>query len=155
MEQFDEIIRCPKSGGEICYRIQVTPDISNYMSLSCGFITNSLMKEGEEYYEETFETLPELYKDLSWKDPETDLVWIPNTINVDGVGMVFPMGSSTDDWGWASVKSIEIPEEEQKNHPIPGKEGEFMKFRTDMTTLERFPERYYVQALDYIGALAK
>ena len=49
----------------------------------------------------------------------------------------------------------EIPEEEQKNHPIPGKEGEFMKFRTDMTTLERFPERYYVQALDYIGALAK
>ncbi len=33
MEQFDEIIDCPKSGGEICYRVQVTHDISNYMSL--------------------------------------------------------------------------------------------------------------------------
>ena len=51
MEQFDEIINCPKSGGEICYRVQITDKVSNYMSLSCGFITNTLMKEGEELYE--------------------------------------------------------------------------------------------------------
>jgi len=64
MEQFDEIINCPKSGGEICYRVQITDEVSNYMSLSCGFITNTLMKEGEELYEQSIETVPELYKDL-------------------------------------------------------------------------------------------
>ena len=28
MEQFDEIINCPKSGGEICYRVQITDEVS-------------------------------------------------------------------------------------------------------------------------------
>ena len=37
MEAFDEIIDCPKSGGDLCYRIEVTKDITNYYSLSCGF----------------------------------------------------------------------------------------------------------------------
>ena len=35
--QHEEIINCPKSGGDLCYKTQVTPDISNYLSLSCGF----------------------------------------------------------------------------------------------------------------------
>ncbi len=37
--QYEEIINCPKSGGDLCYKTQVTPDISNYLSLSCGFWT--------------------------------------------------------------------------------------------------------------------
>ena len=84
MEKFDEIVNCPKSGGDICYRVQVNNEISNYMSLSCGFISNTLMKEGEEYYEQSMESMPELYKDLAWTDPKTDMIWIPNTINEIG-----------------------------------------------------------------------
>ena len=53
----EEIIDCPKSGGDLCYKIQVTPDINNFMSLSCGFYSNSLMKEGEEFYQQTIESL--------------------------------------------------------------------------------------------------
>ena len=40
--KYEEIIDCPKSGGDLCYKIQVTPDINNFMSLSCGFYSNSL-----------------------------------------------------------------------------------------------------------------
>jgi hypothetical protein len=149
--QYEEIINCPKSGGDLCYRTQITPDISNYLSLSCGFWTNSLMKEGEEFYETQMETLPELYKDLAWKDPKTEMVWVPNTINLKEKGMVFANGSNASNWGWAAVKSIPVPEEEQKNHPIPGKPGEFMKYRTDMTNMKIFHERDYIEALDYIG----
>ena len=79
--QYDEIIDCPKTGGNLCYRVQVTPEISTYMSLSSGYMTNSLMKEGEEFFEIQMETLPELHKDIAWKDPNTGLTWIPNTIN--------------------------------------------------------------------------
>jgi hypothetical protein len=121
------------------------------MSLSCGFWTNSLMKEGEEFFEAQIETLPELYKDLAWKDPNTDLIWIPNTINEQELGMVFANGSNAQNWGWAAVKSILIPEEERKNHPIPGKEGEFMKYKIDMPNMKMFHERDYIEALDYIG----
>ena len=155
MEQFDEIIKCPKSGGEIYYRVQVTNEISNYMSLSCGFISNTLMKEGEEYYEQSIIGMPELYKDISWTDPETIMVWVPNTINIENLGMVFPYGTNKDNWTWAAVKAIEIPKEEQKNHPIPGQEGKFRTHKIDMNTMENYPERNYINALDYIGALKK
>ena len=149
--QHEEIINCPKSGGDLCYKTQVTPDIYNFMSLSCGFWTNSLMKEGEEFYETQMKTLPELYKDLAWKDEKTGLIWIPNTINQSGLGMVFANGSNAQSWGWAAVKSIQIPEEDRKNHPIPGKPGEFMEYKMDMANMKIFPERDYLEALDFIG----
>jgi hypothetical protein len=149
--QYEEIINCPKSGGDLCYKTQVTPDISNYLSLSCGFWTNSLMKEGEEFYETQMETLPELYKDLAWKDEKTGLIWIPNTINQQGIGMIFANGSNAQNWGWAAVKSIKIPIEERINHPIPGKPDEFMEYKMDMPNMKMFHERDYIEALDYIG----
>jgi hypothetical protein len=149
--QHEEIINCPKSGGDLCYKTQVTPDISNYMSLSCGFWTNSLMKEGEDFYESQMETLPELYKDLAWVDEKTGLTWIPNTINEIGLGMVFANGKNASNWGWAAVKAVKIPEEDRHKHPIPGNPGEFMEYRMDMSNMKLFSERDYIEALDYIG----
>ena len=149
----EEIIDCPKSGGDLCYKIQVSPDINNFMSLSCGFYSNSLMKEGEEFYNQTIESLPELHKDLAWKDPETDLIWLPNVINEQSKGMVFANGTSTQDWHWAAVKSIKIPEEERKNHPVLGKTDEFMEYKMDMKNLKEFHERDYIEALSYIGII--
>jgi hypothetical protein len=151
--QHEEIINCPKSGGDLCYKVQVAPEIYNYMSLSCGFWTNSFMTEDHEFYMQQMETLPELYKDLAWKDPETGLIWLPNTINNSDQGMVFANGSNASNWKWAAVKAIEIPKKEQKNHPIPGKPGEFMKFKMDMKNMHLFGERDYIEALSYIGVL--
>jgi len=151
MTTTEEIIDCPKSGGDLCYKTHPTPEIKNYSSLSCGFWTNSLMKEGEEFYEQQIETLPELYKDLAWTDPQTGLIWLPNTINLPEQGMVFANGSSASNWKWAAVKAIKIPKKDQKNHPIPGKEGEFMEYKMDMANMKTFYERDYIEALDYIG----
>ena len=151
--QHEEIIDCPKSGGDLCYKAQVAPEIYNYMSLSCGFWTNSFMTEDHEFYKQQMETLPELYKDLAWKDEKTGLVWLPNTINEPQLGMVFANGANISEWGWAAVKAIEIPEEDRKNHPIPGKKGEFMKYRMDMKNMKSFKERDYIDALSYIGVL--
>ena len=151
--QHEEIINCPKSGGDLCYKVQVAPEIYNYLSISCGFWTNSFMTEDHEFYMQQMETLPELYKDLAWKDPETGLIWLPNTINNPEQGMVFANGTNTSNWAWAAVKAIEVPEEDRKNHPIPGKPGEFMKYRMDMKNMKSFGERDYIEALSYIGVL--
>ena len=43
--QYDEIINCPKSGGDLCYKVEINKEITNFLSLSCGFWTNTLMKE--------------------------------------------------------------------------------------------------------------
>jgi hypothetical protein len=151
--QHEEIINCPKSGGDLCYKVQVAPEIYNYLSISCGFWTNSFMTEDHEFYMQQMETLPELYKDLAWKDPETGLVWLPNTINVEDKGMVFANGTNALNWRWAAVKAIEISEEDSPKHPIPGKTGEFMKYKMDMKNMKTFEERDYMDALSYIGVL--
>jgi hypothetical protein len=146
----EEIIACPKSGGDLCYKVQINPEISSFMSLSCGFWTNSLMKEGEEFYEQQMETLPELYRELAWVDPETNLTWIPNTINQPERGMIFAYGPNAQNWGWAAVKAIEIPEEEQKE--INGKK---QTHKMDMANMQIFHERDYLEALSYLNILPK
>ena len=149
----DKIINCHKSGGDLCYVIEVSPEVTNYMSLSCGFWTNTLMTEGNEFYTEQLEILPELYKDLAWKDPETNLIWLPQTINEPKQGMIFANGSNIDNWKWAAVKSIAVTEEEKHKYPIPKKPGEFYEHRMDMTTMKTFDERDFIEALSYIGLL--
>ena len=151
----DKIINCPKSGGDLCYETQVTPEITNWMSLSCGFWTNSLMTEGSEFYNEQMEILPELYKALAWEDKNTGLIWLPQTINESKQGMVFANGNDASNWKWAAVKAVPVTEEEKHKYPIPKQPGKFYEYRMDMETLQHFDERDFIEALDYIGLLTK
>ena len=151
--QHDEIIDCPKSGGNLCYKIEVSKDITNYFSLSCGFWTNSLMIEGSEFYEQQMEVLPELYKVLAWVDPETKLTWLPQTINEPKQGMVFANGNDASNWKWSAVKAVPVTEEEKHKFPIPKQPDKFYEYRMDMTTLQHFDERDFIDALNYIGLL--
>ena len=142
--QYDEIIQCPKSGGDLCYRIEVSKEITNFYSLSCGYWSNTLMKPDSDFYKEQFELLPEIYKDLAWTDEETGLVWLPNSVNIE-TGMVFAEGTSKESWQWAAVKSTELNKEDQEKYKA--------KTKPDMTTIKRFNERDYMEALSYIGVL--
>jgi len=148
MTATEEIITCPKSGGDLCYKTQLNPEIATYLSLSCGFWTNTLMKEGEEFYQQQIETLPELYKELAWTDPETGLVWFPNTINQPELGMIFAYGPNSSSWGWAAVKAVEVPEEERKELS-----GKIQTHKMDMANMKVFPERDYLEALSFINIL--
>ena len=143
----DEIINCPKSGGDLCYKLEVSKEIISYYSLSCGFWTNTLMKEGSKFYNEQMEVLPELYKDLAWKDLETELIWLPHTINDPTLGMVYAEGTSKDNWQWAAVKSVLLNEADQKEFKTTHK--------PDMSTTSYYTERDYMDALSYIGVLPK
>jgi hypothetical protein len=110
------------------------------------------MKEGEEFYEQQIAILPELYKDLLYKDEE-DKFWMPSTVNIPTQGMVFANGASAFKWNWAAVKAVKVSEEEKTKYPIPGKEGQYYEWRMDMSTLQEFPEHEYMEALSYIGVL--
>ena len=142
----DTIIDCPKSGGDLCYKTEINKDITNFLSLSCGFWTNTLMKKDSEFYIEQISTLPEIYKDISWEDPETQLIWIPNTINIQDKGMVFANGSNAEEWNWSAVKAIPLEKEDEAKV-----EGQTHKM--DMSTIKPFKERDYIDALSYIGVL--
>ena len=148
----DNLIICDRCGSDACYVEEVNQDIKTYFCYGCGFQTNSLLKEGESFYNEQMNVLPELYKDLLFKD-EKEKIWMPTTVNVPQQGMIFANGPSTQNWNWAAVKAVPVTEEEAEKYPIPGKKGEYYSWRMDMTTLKEFPERDFMEALSYIGIL--
>ena len=147
----DNLIICTRCGSDACYVDEVNQDIKTHFCYGCGFQTNSLMKEGETFYENQILVLPELYKDLMFKDGEK--VWFPSMINVPSNGMVFANGPSSRQWEWSAVKAVTVTEEEKEKYPIPGKKGEYYEWRMDMSTMKNFPERDFMEALSYIGVL--
>jgi hypothetical protein len=148
----DNLINCPRCSSDACYVEEVNQDIKTYLCYGCGYMSNSLMKEGETFLEEQVSILPELYKDLLFTDNEGK-VWMPSTINVPDKGMVFANGTNTQNWKWAAVKAVPIKEEEKHKYPIPGKSGQFYKNRMDMSTMKEFDERDFMEALSYINIL--
>ncbi len=149
----DGLIICPKCGSDACYKQEVNEKITNYVCYGCGFISNTLMKDGEEYWEQQLTTLPELYKDLIYKD-KNDQYWIPNTVNQPESGMVFVNGANISNWSWAAVRAIEVEDKDKLKFPIPGKQGEYYKHRMDMENLKNFDrKRGFIDALSYIGIL--
>ena len=144
----DNLTICPRCGSDACYVQEVNHEIKNYMCYGCGFITNSLMKKGEEFFESQMETLPELYKELMGEDEDTGLIWMPNTINLPNKGMVFADGKNGSNWAWAAVKAIPMPKEEQEKFKEKGKN---FKFKMDMENMKHYPESDFMEALEYIG----
>jgi len=148
----DNLTTCPRCGSDACYVQEVNHEIKNYMCYGCGFITNSLMKKGEEFFESQIETLPELYKELMGEDENTELIWMPNTINLPNKGMVFADGKNGSNWAWAAVKAIPMPKEEQEKFKAKGKN---FKFKMDMENIKHYPESDFMEALEYIGVFEK
>jgi len=141
----DNLINCTRCGSDACYVEETNADIKTHFCYGCGFQTNSLMKEGEEFYNEQIEALPELYKDLLYTDDEGK-IWMPSAVNLVEQGMVFANGPSGQKWGWAAVKAIELKEGDKRV-----KEDQTHKM--DMNSLQMFEERDFMDALSYIGVL--
>jgi hypothetical protein len=148
----DNLTICDRCGSDACYVQEVNHEIKNYMCYGCGFITNSLMKKGEEFFESQMETLPELYKELMGEDEDTGLIWMPNTINLPNKGMVFADGKNGSNWAWAAVKAIPMPEDEKEKFKEKGKN---FKFKMDMENMKHYPEGDFMEALEYIGVFKK
>jgi hypothetical protein len=148
----DKLVICKRCGSDACYAQEVNESITNYQCMGCGFISNSLMKVGTDFMNEQVEVLPELYKDLFFEDEE-GCTWMPSTVNIPTMGMVFANGTDKNNWAWAAVKAVKITEEERE--AFKKKDGTFYEFRMDMDTLRNYPEREYIEALEYIGVFQK
>lgn len=154
----EQVIKCKRCNEYLVYEQTIqspSSDVSSiktYHCMNCGFVSNSLMKFGNEFYDKQMNALPELYKAIAFTDTDS-FVWTPSTTNLHNQGMVFIDGKNKDDWSWAAIKAIKNTEEEKTKYPIPGKKDEYYEFRMDMTTLKHFGKEGYSDALYYIGVL--
>jgi len=143
---FDQLTECTRCNSDACYTQEINKDITLEMCYGCGFISNSLMKQGNDFFKEQMEVLPELYKALLDEEEDTGKIWMPSTINIEDKGMVFADGTGRDNWRWGAVKAIPVTKEESEKYK--GK-----KFRPDMSTIRHFEERDYMDALSYINVI--
>ena len=148
----DNLEICPHCGSDACYVVENSPTIKTYSCFGCGFTTNSLMKDGEEFFQQQLEILPELYKDVIYTD-DNGLKWMPTTISLPTQGMVFYNGTTKENAKWAAVLAVKVKEEEKEKYPIKGKPGEYHKWRMDMTNMKEFEMREFMDALTFIGVL--
>jgi len=145
----DNLTTCDRCGSDACYVQEVNENVKLHFCYGCGFQANTAMTRGSEFLQQQIEILPELYKELMGED-ENGLIWMPSMVNIPDKGMVFADGSRASNWAWGAVKAIPMPKEEKAKFKAKGKE---YNYKMDMTTLQHFPERDFIEALSYIGVL--
>ena len=123
----EKLIDCPRCSSNACSEMS-DGKVSIWICMGCGFTSNTTITDLNKEQMET--TLPELYKALRYKDQD-DKYWYPNSVMLEDKSMVFAEGASINDWKWSAVQSVD------------GK--------ADMTTKKEFPEREFMDALEYIG----
>jgi hypothetical protein len=145
----DNLITCDRCGSDACYVQEVNQDVKLHFCYGCGFQANTAMKRDSEFLQQQMEVLPELYKELMGED-ENGIIWMPSVVNIPDKGMVFADGTNGQNWAWAAVKATLMSEEEKTKFKEKGKEYDY---KMDMTTLQHFSERDFIEALSYIGIL--
>ena len=145
----DNLTTCDRCGSDACYVQEVNQDVKLHFCYGCGFQANTVMKRDSEFLQQQMEVLPELYKELMGED-ENGTIWMPSVVNIPDKGMVFADGPNGQQWQWAAVKAILMSEEEKTKFKAKGKEYDY---KMDMTTLQHFSERDFIEALSYIGIL--
>jgi len=122
----ESFITCLKCGGDACSEI-TNEVVTIWICMGCGFTSNNTITDANVTEMEA--TLPELYKDLRFKDKEGKY-WYPNSVILDDKSMVFAEGTNVQDWMWSAVQA---------------KDG-----KTDMTTKKEFQIHEFMDALEYI-----
>lgn len=147
-----EKITCPHCGGTNCF-VEEQDGIKSYLCMDCGYTTTSLNVEGSVQMIDWESTLPELVKVIKWIDPETKLIWLPATLNVPSMGIVFPDGANATDWMWRAAPVSPVEKGEEKKYPIPGKPGEYYKTKIDFSKSKLFDQKDFQSACKHIGLI--
>ena len=122
----ESLITCLKCGGDACSEI-TNGIVTIWICMGCGFTSNNTITDANVTEMEA--TLPELYKDLRFKDTDGKY-WYPNSVILEDKSMVFAEGTNVQDWMWTAVQA---------------KDG-----KTDMTTKKEFQIHEFMDALEYI-----
>jgi Zn ribbon nucleic-acid-binding protein len=134
----EEIYDCP-----ICEAHQSVVEVkmggvNTRICQSCGYQTNEGMIDGTDLEKSIYESQPELFKDLKLVDGK-NYVWYPTVLNEVNKAMLFPDGSTVEDWGWRVAKYIPLG---KKDKAVPGQ-----THKLDMVNSTVLPPLMFAAAL--------
>jgi hypothetical protein len=114
-----------------------------------GFQTSDRLKEGSDTQQEFHSNIPMLVRSLSVVHDEHR--WYPMTAMAMGV-MLYPDGADKS-WNWAVSFISDIPEDRQKDFPIPGSPDQYYTQGILDENISYFMKESFEEALDHFYAL--
>jgi hypothetical protein len=150
---YDEI--SPITGNK-CVITEADEDtnITSYMCMESGFTTTDQMKIGSDTVKHYEEYITEFMRTSKHEDSDRGLIWYPSFLNMNGIGMLYPVGTSRDDMHWEVAKIVEITGDERKKYPVPGKTDEYYTARLDVENAQQFAGNEFESALDAYYSIA-
>ena len=143
----ERVIDCP-----ICYDSDTCFEdtqekFKSYMCFNCGFMSSS------HYIEENLdkvENTSKLVNELKFFDEEREIYWYPSVVNMGPKGIIFPEGT-VESWVWKYAEVVEVPKKEQKDYPIPDKDGEFYTEKLDVENATTYGQYEFLEACKKMG----
>ena len=141
--------------GNVCVIVEADEETNttSYMCMESGFTTTDNMKIGSDVVKEYESKLTELMRNSKYEDIDRGLIWYPAFLQMNGIGMLYPTGTSRNDLKWEVCKVVMIFGEDRKKYPIPGKDGEYFTSRLDVENAEKFEGNDFDSALDRFYSL--
>ena len=96
-------------------------DFKSYMCFNCGFTSNSAHTKGSDALKKAEDSSTELMREISLFDYDRKITWIPTTLNMGKLGIIFPEGTKNN-WNWKLVEVRKLTPEEQKDPMYEGHE---------------------------------
>lgn len=120
----------------------------SYICMESGYASNERLYDGSQVQQAYELGCTELMKSMVVVD-EDNRAWYPSFFSFPS-GMLYIHGTSKDDCKWCVARIVAIPEDEQKNYPIPGMEDAYYATKLDVENATQFDKDDFSSALDLL-----
>ena len=140
----EKVIDCP-----VCYDTDkcfedVQETFKSYLCFNCGFMSDSRYEIDSLTLIENLKSSPKLVQDLQIEDKQRNIVWFPAVINMGEKGLIFPEGTTPQDYVWKYAQVVEVSEEEREKYDNYDR-------RLDIENAESFGQNGFLEACKTMG----
>ena len=140
----ERVIDCP-----VCFDVDkcfedIQETFTSYLCFNCGFMSDSRYEIGSLTLIENLKSSPKLVQDLQIEDKQRNIVWFPAVINMGEKGLIFPEGTTPQDYVWKYAQVVEVSEEEREKYDNYDR-------RLDIENAESFGQNGFLEACKTMG----
>ena len=143
-------ITCPNClSDKHCFEEDVNnvENFKSYMCFNCGFTSNTSFKKDSEVLDELLNKSTQLVRDVQFFDYDRKITWIPTTLNMGKLGIIFPEGTKTN-WNWKLAEVRKLSPEEQKDPIYEGHE-----YTLDLENAKTYGQYEFLGACKEMGII--
>ena len=141
-------ITCPNClSDKHCFEEDVNnvENFKSYMCFNCGFTSNTSFKKDSEVLNELLNKSTQLVRDVQFFDYDRKITWIPTTLNMGKLGIIYPDGTKNN-WVWRLAEVRKLTKEEQKDPQYGGHE-----YTLDLENAKEFGQYEFLDACKEMG----